>query len=856
MPESGPEPEESHPDSKLFGKHKWRGKIFAPDGKFGKGTKSRESNDEDVAHFLHSNPAKVTSKSQQLALAPRIDTSKASRWPAADEGSELEVKEDRYHRPKPRQNKGLHVVFAVTAPTVIGVGGDEAELPSKDVARSIDEVADATAPRFVPVQRRVTDIDDADLQVRGSVEVDADSVQSPVTETQKSLRSTSPTNHIAVEYSNSKAGDAFTKISRKTSNASSPTHKTERHATWMQYDEPTQNPDSMLRVPSQPPVYASNEGISGSTGSDRVPSRTASVPRKSNEKDHRVTQERALEGPTESRSKPLTLRDAAKSIGLDALDDLDVRVRRLHEMFRLSVTTSQEIMTVSFSKWVHTAAWWFLRGRGDLEQAVRNEKSHMQGAEAAGLQSMSKELRQAYVDLAKAWWIVKEITPRHPEIRKYGDASMSSMVAVIQRFGDATLAGPAQNHVSIIANMRALAMSMKRNTRLPPDDMDLQQLDLGVLIGSPNLSFNLAAVLSASQRELSNDALLSSIPVGDTNRFFVLARMFVQVSLASGSITEEKAFIPCLLSVMREKGAVDLTAILTSQDCNIDLIIQPEHKPAGGLSWRHVHWKASSYALCLDVSDEIQIFGYFSSTDFQSLWDMRDYTMKIQKDFAGRSEEKIVFDCNLFEFDCFESKGRAHSFPSGPVQECHARLFAKTVVMTNSSGHMTKRSAHRFMTTTSPSTKLLKHLSQDYISEEVIVFNRYPREDGPKLTVRVPGFSGMTLSFERWEDLDRYHAVLSETFMSDEDYCPSPLPLQNFNVLALQTEAKTSSVDANTFCRLRWQQIRVVNRGPPSYGHGQLPSAAANNLRMIALCETGAFVDHLNLSDSWPYLVH
>lgn len=136
MSDSVSSPDEPRAENKLFGKHKWRGKFFSADSKFGRAPEKPEGTGDDIASFLHIAGPRPEAAPWSAPFAPRIDVTAASRQSLATSIDQDDGIVDAYRRPKPRQNKGLRVKFESAPPAIIGVGGDEAELPSKDVSRT------------------------------------------------------------------------------------------------------------------------------------------------------------------------------------------------------------------------------------------------------------------------------------------------------------------------------------------------------------------------------------------------------------------------------------------------------------------------------------------------------------------------------------------------------------------------------------------------------------------------------------------------------------------------------------------------------------------------------------------------
>ncbi|KAF2755255.1 hypothetical protein EJ05DRAFT_503558 [Pseudovirgaria hyperparasitica] len=137
---------------KLFGKSRWRGKLFSKDDEPGK-TTARPLNN-DVMDFL----APSTQKAQAIAQKPKIDISAAKRWPDAS---------DIKNAPSPvvnsalrgakisKRGKALTVTFVRSAPDVIGEGGDMAE----DPVIIVSQMKTAHAPR------KITQQDDAAMNL-------------------------------------------------------------------------------------------------------------------------------------------------------------------------------------------------------------------------------------------------------------------------------------------------------------------------------------------------------------------------------------------------------------------------------------------------------------------------------------------------------------------------------------------------------------------------------------------------------------------------------------------------------------------------------------------------------------------
>ena len=291
--------------------------------------------------------------------------------------------------------------------------------------------------------------------------------------------------------------------------------------------------------------------------------------------------------------------------------------------------------------------------------------------------NISPGLKQAYVDLAKSWWIIKEVTPSHPELRRYGNASVRSMVPILENLRKHDLAKLAQYHVDVFANIRALAISMKRNERLPPELFEIQRLDTRVLLDNQPLPTEVLDAIAAQSSSSQFDHTEVIVPLGDSETSFAFGRMFGTGSLVSRRELWDTITLPSMISLSRTKKNLDLTVTISSQDGSLYINIQADSDRPDALNWSHVNWSSSGNFLSITIARDIDLSIVFSEYDYRALWSICDYTRKVQKDFRGRRGEEVKFEVNLYEFQCLKSKQHANSCPSAPVRNCKRRLFPR-----------------------------------------------------------------------------------------------------------------------------------------------------------------------------------
>ena len=549
--------------------------------------------------------------------------------------------------------------------------------------------------------------------------------------------------------------------------------------------------------------------------------------------------------------RPFSIRDVAKNLGDDALEDFSSRVQRFNDIFQIGASSVSPIMEISFSQWIRTSAYWFLKGRGELENAVRTEARDAQGTNPEKDSNVSFGLRQAYLDLAKAWWILGRITCNHPELKRFGDASLSSLVAIVKGVGNLKLAELIEVHLAIIANMRALTMSMKRNNRLPPISFEIQGLETRMFVEAPNFPPHVAGVLSErSQMFTAGDPRSTEaffpIPVGDTKRHFIYSNIIVDLLYVSQGENCEEIRLPCVLSVLRERSDRDLKAVIASQSGKINLLIQSDRK--SGLIWNDVSWKAKTNTIRMKLSDSVDIYVQFLEKDFKSLSGIHDYTRKVQVGLRGRDGEQEVFKDTLKIFQNVDQQS-TKKFPSDPIQGCYLRLFETKRTLSSGAGERKTHAGHRLMVITPPSIKALSSINLDLDKNNPILFSYLRGEQAaPALLLKIskPSLeSYMVMTFREATNRSMFHSLIDGTSVSHNEVCSQPLPLDSFTISETSVEGLPSFPGQNFVNAIRWQQVRVIQRGPssPAYNpHGALPE----DLRLWVESETGSFVDRLN----------
>jgi hypothetical protein len=898
--------EQARNDHKLWGKHKWRGKLFSSEEKEGKYLRQQGNFDDSVADFLHS-PSENTSAGQQqqhATLLSRIETSTSSRWPSAAQVSNLSAEMPLYPRRKLPRNKNAHVTFESAAPEIIGEGGDEAELPSLAISRSrksskpkphshdqpVEQAAKSVppllrkdhfpgtvapavpsvtqAPELVSLRRKPTRVENA--RDNEALQTGDSGTGEGIPNSSGATRADVPQERLpdvqdAGEYT-SRSENPTTPAVRKgfRVEVEAPPSQQGTTPSYDNADTRRQDDTSLLHLSSLEPALPLGNSLTPIPSPRPAQKLTPSsypfpssrqvettLPQIGSAITQRQYHPQAEDSPMPASEARPYLKRIARTMGDDAIEDFGARVQRFNEVFRLGTTASGSLIEASFTQWTRICAWWFLKGRQELESAVRSRPRSGDGSHGGGDMVLSPELKQAYLDLAKAWWISKEITPGHSELRKYGDASMSSLVAIVGSFGNTRLAEVIEVHLGITANMRALAMSMKRNNKLPPDDFEIHRLVSRVWIQYAILSATTRSLLSGrSPRSLVSatpDDVESHPPitVGDTKHYFNYGSMFVETSLIDG---QAELRLPCLLTILRGRSSWDLDFTTASQDGQVNIVVQNSRE--AGVTWGDVHWNIKMYTMQITLTDRFTVDVHFSEKDFKSLWGIRNYTQKVLKGFQCGETEKFVFETSVKCFQFFSPKA-PQIFPAEPIKACKLRIFEKTVVFIEGTGKRRVHDGHRLVVITPSTVKTLSSMVCDFGKQTPILFTYLRGEDdAPAMLLKLlesgPD-SSMVITFHESSERRLFHALLDGTSMTNEECCSACMPLKGLLISPKLAEEASSHFKGSFLADFRWHQLRVMGKTHEDEDHGVRHTLRSESLRIWADSDMGTIIDRINL---------
>ena len=550
-------------------------------------------------------------------------------------------------------------------------------------------------------------------------------------------------------------------------------------------------------------------------------------------------------------------RSAASAVGADAVQQFASRVEHLNRVFQLAAETVKPIHGASVSQWMHACLWWFIRGRTELEAAIRSRPSTPTDA-GRGDEITSRKLKQSYVDLAKARWILEHVTPEHPELRRHGNAAIASLLAIVKAHGDAQLGSLLELHQTIASKFRALTLSMKRNDFLPPDvDQPLlaQGLNTTIWVAYPALNPEIGRVLAGrDSRSLvrpasSTDRHFSDMmPLGDTADQFDYGRMFVDVSLADDDNPSPNLNLPCLVSVVRGTEEWQHKALIVSQNELVNVTIQ-SNKDVGP-TWEKVEWNNRHNVLVVELASRgLSLHVRFDERDYKFLRGIDEHAKMVAASRRPGMDEELVFAESLETFRYLDANRPSPRFRDTPPHSCGVSIFEKRVSFAEGSGVRKLHRGHRLLVVTSPKVKQLNCINQVMGQEEVI---RYELPRGTATTVALHVTKDrrqrtVLINFDRPDERVRFMSLLSRSFVRDEEMVLADVALSSLSIEGrAQTEA-LAQAGRDALTSLGWQRVRVVNKTSDDPDRAQSPTVLSANLRICAEGKCGSVTDHVNL---------
>ncbi|KAI5310528.1 hypothetical protein KEM55_005791 [Ascosphaera atra] len=605
------------------------------------------------------------------------------------------------------------------------------------------------------------------------------------------------------------------------------------------------------------------------------------------------TQKPVSQPQSQSAAPKKNWRALTSAVTQNALSDFTLTAKQYYDIFEASAQdVSSHLSGVEekgLTEWIRTSVWWVLKGRSQLEAAIRNPTA------APVFQ------KQGAVNLAKAWWINNEVVPTHAELSRlkqqisnaHGDdggdglrVGTEVMLGLARNLGDARMSSLITLHQTVSSHIRALATSMKRNNinLVPPVDLQEGELDTSIWLHYPYFGADVTALLSTlvprtlrvDQRNKASDIDIGELmPFADTSRFFNYGRMFVTAVVQSDDDDDEDIAdarnqeMRCVLSLARERSEWHIQAFIASQNNLVNLVIQSDKRQ--GPTWHDVRFDSRHLSMKVRLSRgwklEIRFTGMDGKAEFERLWKMVEHTRKVEAGLNAEEHETVAFESVLKAFQYVGSPGAAGApFPTEPTQRCRIRLFEKQVPMPEANGTRFAHMGYRMICVTSPKVKNLSSLSHSFTHSSPIIFaharSKDDGEDSPILLLKLNNKSTgapfqVRLTFHESGELSRFHALLLSVALHRSEEKTPDIPMRSFSIEDPTMATRSNATFIPGLVSFPGQvngpavkagvTVSVINTTPDLMEHGRSRTVGSNNLRLFVKCGWGSVTDRMNL---------
>ncbi|KAI1110449.1 hypothetical protein F5Y14DRAFT_361120 [Nemania sp. NC0429] len=521
---------------------------------------------------------------------------------------------------------------------------------------------------------------------------------------------------------------------------------------------------------------------------------------------------RMLASPLVERAK--SLRDVVVAAGDDAFETFVARTKHLYELFRLYAEQQKPLDTARPEDVSRAALWWFLKGRTSLENIIRNRPQNPD--ETRHLIARY----QAYTDLTKSYWLTEVALPEIAE-GKYSPVS--------GELGDVRQV--------LTSNLRKLAISIKKNDFLPPDEPFLPQtMDKSIWVEYPSLSQDILALLNgkwgsmlaAVQQPTRSMEALDALPIGDTSKYFMYTRVPVDVYLMEQGIESAQTYFPCMLSVVRSPEEPNLNFVVASQNGSVSLRIQSDKK--AGPTWQNVKWRPDAYSIEIKLPRGFLLAIQCTQQDFKVLWSIFDFSNKVQGYLYARQDEVAACTMMLKGFHYFDANPQGRAFPKEAVGQCHLALYERLQKENSPTGPREFHRGFRLAVVTGPRTRTLSGVSHTYTPLFPVQFAMLRGEQrAPLLQLEFNDGKDrgrMVMSFADEQEREKVLRLISGSYIHHDEEVVADVPLEGMSISEALADVKGGFAATQ---RLPWQRARIIN---DRYGGETPQTVLAEKLRI------------------------
>lgn len=856
---------DEQPSSKQIAAARLVGRLF------GKNKERKGNQDEYVASFLQrpSDTLHMNGADPNQNATPKLaklDTLGARRWPTASEV--IRSRDSSQARPEPKparpSRKGLTVRFTDKYPEVIGEGGDEAEAPtahisaSKKRAQSYPQAAAAQPPPgYRPnggndgqYDQERSNPPPRDPRSQSAAQVPAGQPWTPgasrLQPSASQRRGDVPGSYGAPAASIAAASDpdhgALVARMQKEMKISegqaliadqqNPRSSVQRRPISRGSDTPLESFSSQVAdaFNGQPKSPGTDVSSNYSPPPRYVDESRARSPKTNGGSTHNISPVKAEPQPM---ARPIYANPPAPPINNESLDEFADRVGYLYKLFELSAESKESLSSSSFENLLRAASWWFLRGRSTIEQVAKRR--------APNSERLDILQQQGNADLAKCQWILSEVLAHRPEIGNKSSEEISALEITALASGLDDVARLLERYQALFSNLRKLTGSMKKNNIMPPHSNDAiltQGLNTAIWVDHPWQDASVQTLFSGvplssilSPKGPDSISSTEALPLGDTENMFTYSRIHVGVCLTRDGHEPLRQPLPCILSVQRERNDKLITAVISSQDGVISIAIQPRN--GSSPTWQDVAWDNKRDLIDVKLGKLFRARVLFSPGDLATLWNMYEYTSKVQTSFLAHSDEVLVMETTVRSAH-YATKGPTDQiFPKGAALHCKVRVFEKVVIEKTISGPHTRHRGIRLAVATGPNTKSLCGITHDLPTQRPIRYEHTRVDYGASLFLYFGDGPAATigLTFETNQDRSAFHNTIIGGQRPNESTA-AVLPLKSFS-LTRSAESQSTSVPRMVLDSFEWSALHVIihNKGSD---FNSTAVQSAGHLRIIA----------------------
>lgn len=837
---------------------------------FGKNKERKGNQDEYVASFLQrpSDTLHMNGADPNQNATPKLaklDTLGARRWPTASEV--IRSRDSSQGRPEPKPSrpsrKGLTVSFTDKYPEIIGEGGDEAEAPtahisaSKKRRQSYPQAATAQPPpgyrpnggndgqydQERPNQQPRDPRSQAAAQPAGQPLTPGASRLQPSASQRRgdvsgsygapaaSIAAASDPDHgalVARMQKEMKISEGQALIAdQKNPRSSVQRRPISRSSNTPLESFSSQVADAFNEQPKSPGTDVS----SNSSPPGYYDERSARSPQSNGGSTHNISPVKTEE--PQSMARLVANLPAPSPVNNESLDEFAGRIGYLYKLFELSAESKESLSSSSFENLLRAASWWFLRGRSTIEQVAKRR--------APNSERLDILQQQGNADLAKCQWILREILAHRPEIGNKSSEEISALERAALASGLDDVARLLERYQALFSNLRKLTGSMKKNNIMPPHSNDAiltQGLNTAIWVDYPWQDSSIQTLFSGvplssvlSPKGPESISSTEALPLGDTENMFTYSRIHVGVCLTRDGHETLRQSLPCILSVQRERNDKLITAVISSQDGVISIAIQPRN--GSSPTWQVVAWDTKRDQIEVKLGKLFRARVLFAPGDLATLWNMYEYTSKVQTSFLAHSDEVLLMETTVRSALYATKEPSDQIFPKDAALHCKVRVFEKVAIEKSMNGPHTLHRGIRLAVATGPNTKSLCGITHDLPTQRPIRYEHTRVDYGASLFLYFGDGPAATigLTFETNQDRFAFHNTIIGGQRPNESTA-AVLPLKSFS-LTRSAESQSTSVPRMVLDSFEWSALHVIIHNKGSDFNSTAVQSAAH-LRIIS----------------------